>query len=484
MGGRRLTRGRQGRRWPALALAIAAVAAVVPGAPAQAPPAPAPPGQAEAPTAATLDLAAAMRRARGDAPEVAAAEARARAGRARVDEARGHRLPTVSLSESWIRTDAPADVFGLLLNQERFSFQQFVASDPNQPDALDSSTTRLEVTLPVYAGGEIATRVAQARHGEEAAAAALRRAGDLAAFRAGEAYVRLAQAREEVALLERSLETVEAHVELARAYVEEGMVVASELLRAEVEASRLRDELAAARGRARIAEAGLSFRLGTPLDTRWALAPLGDPPPVDGSLALWIARAARRPDLAAARAQAAAAALEPRAVRARRLPRVGVAARYDLVDEPPFGTDGDHHALMAFAAIDLFAGGRHRAAEAAARAEAEAVASEIAMMEEGIRLEVHDAHLAATVARERLATAGDAEAAARETERILQERYAQGLVKTVDLLDATSARTEAESRAAVARAEAHLGTLRLEMTAGALAPDAATETRDDDGGTR
>jgi outer membrane protein TolC len=431
----------------------------------------------------SLDLAAAMRRARENAPEVAAAAARQRAQQARTDEARAHRLPVVSLSESWIRTDSPADVFGLLLNQERFSIAEFFGSNPNDPAPLESATTRLEVAVPVYTGGEISTRIAQARHAEEAAGAALDRAGELAAFEAGEAYVRLFQAGEEVALLERGLATVEAHAALARAFVEEGMAIHSELLRAEVEAARLRDELSAARGRARIAEAALSLQLGSPLDERWSIAPLGEPLPVGDALEAWLARSEGRSDLAAARRRVAAAALEARAIRARRLPRVGFSARYDLVDETPFGTDGDNHAVMARASIELFAGGRHRAAEAAARAETEAAEREIELMAQGIRLEVRAAHVGAEVARERLATAHAALAAASETERILQERFRQGLVKTVDLLDATTARTQAETRAAVALAEAHLGTLRLALAAGAAA-EHPTTTRDDDGGSR
>ncbi len=250
------------------------------------------------------------------------------------------------------------------------------------------------------------------------------------------------------------------------------MVVSSELLRAEVEASRLRDDLAAARGGARVAESALSFQMGSPLGSTWSVGPMEEPPPLHRSLEEWLARAEDREDLVAARQQVDAAALEARALRARRLPRVGLSARYDLVDDALLGTDGQNHAIMAMASIDLFAGGRHRAAVEAARAEADAARAEIEQMAEGIRLEVRNAHLGAEIARERLETAREALESARETERILQERFRQGLVKTVDLLDATTARTEAEMREAVARAEAHLGSLRLALASG-LAPEDA-----------
>ncbi|HLF55313.1 MAG TPA: TolC family protein, partial [Thermoanaerobaculia bacterium] len=150
---------------------------------------------------APLALGEAMARARGEAREVAAAVSRRDAADARSRQARGFRLPTVRLSESWIRTDSPAEAFAFVLNQERFSFADFVAGDPNDPDALDSAISRVELELPIWTGGEISTRIEQARLVAEASGDAAARAGDAAALAAGEAWLDLARAREQVALL-------------------------------------------------------------------------------------------------------------------------------------------------------------------------------------------------------------------------------------------------------------------------------------------
>ncbi|MEM9556136.1 MAG: TolC family protein [Acidobacteriota bacterium] len=412
-----------------------------------------------------LSLDEAMQRARERAREMRAADARQAAREAQVEVARSHRLPTVTLSELWIRTDAPAEVFALELNQERFSFQDFVAGDPNNPDPLSSATTRLALELPLYTGGALAARLEQAELGVDAAEAHSRRVRDEVALAAAEAFLRLTQTREHVALLERSLDTVRAHADLARARVDEGMLVRSELLRAEVEAARIADLLSSARSRAAVAEAALSMRLAAPLDSTWTLdvlpalpelAPLGD----------WLTHADARPDLLAARRHQQIAALQTTVERAARRPQVGVQMRYDLVDEDLFGSDGDSSAIVAVASLDLFTGGRHRAAAAAADAEAEAVAADVERFADGVQLEIRQAHAEAQSARERLATAQSALDAAAETERILSERFAQGLVKTVDLLDATTARRESETRALVAQTDTHLSTLRLQLAAG------------------
>lgn len=414
-----------------------------------------------------LDLATAMATARDRAREVAAAEARHQASLERVDQARGYRWPTVRLQEIWMRTDSPAEAFALTLNQERFSFPDFVSGDPNAPDPVESATTRLELEMPLYTGGELATRVRQAELAAEASGSEVERSADAAALAAAEAWLMLSLATEQTALLERSLETVDAHVELARAYVDQGMLVRSELLRAEVERARIADLLESARAGARVARASLAFRLGVSADPPdWQLTPVPPPRPAAARLDDWLAGVAQRPDLVAARTRARAAELEIEVQRAARLPRFGLVVRGDLVDDTPFGDHGDSTAVIAQGSIDLFAGGRHRAAVAAAEADAESARQQVEHFAAAVRLQVRQAWTEADSARRRHATARQALEAARETERIVEERFRRGVAKTIDLLDAATARREAETRELVARADAHQAALRLAVAAG------------------
>ncbi len=413
-----------------------------------------------------IGLRDAMALARQQSPAVAAATARAQAGRARLDQAQGHRLPTLRLHEMWVTTNAPAEVFALQLNQERFDFNDFVTSDPNRPDALDNATTRIELGLPVYTGGELSGRIEQARLAADASASTLDWAGDRAALEAAEAWIDLALARERVALLERSLETVEAHVALAEAYVDQGLAVRSELLRAEVERARLQDLVIEGRGQARTAGAALSFQLGVALGSEWALREFPEPTGELEPLAGWLGSLQGRGDLEAAHRRVEAAELEGRVQGAKRKPSVGLAARWDWFGDTPFGTDGDSGALMAVASIDLFSGGRHAAAIAAAEAEAAAARQDLERFVGGTELAVRAAWEETTTALERRATAVRTLEAAAETERITGARFEQGIVKMIDLLDASTARREAETRELVARAQALAARVRLAAEAG------------------
>ncbi len=413
-----------------------------------------------------LTLAAAMARARDHAREAAAAGDRAHAGAERLAQARGLRLPALTLSETWIRTNSPAEAFALRLNQARFSFADFTTQDPNRPGALATAISRAEVSLPIYTGGELSGRISQAGLAAAAGEDGARWAAEQAALAAAEAYLEVAQAREYVTLLRRARDTVSAHVELARAYADQGMVVRSEVLRAEVELAKIDDLLEAAKGGAGVAEANLAFRLGVDQATAWELDPLPAPVPVAGGLDAWLASAGSRRDLAAARRLLAAGELEASVKRSAFLPKVGVLGRGDWVDDRPFGSHGSSTSIMAVASLNVFAGGADRAAIAAARWDAKAAAEDVARFEEGVRLEVRQAFTEATTAQRRYETATRALAAAAEAERIVDERFRTGVVKTLDVLDAATARRETETRALVARAEAAAAALRLAVRAG------------------
>ncbi len=421
-----------------------------------------------------LSLAEAMLRARSGAREVAAATARHEAANARLAQAKGSRLPAVSVDEIWTSTDSPAEAFALKLNQERFSFADFVSADPNNPDRLSTAITRLEVALPVYTGGELGGRISQARSAADAAALRQRWTSDQAALAAAEAYVMVDQAREYVTLLERARETVQAHVNMAQAYVDQGMLVRSELLRAEVELARVDDMLQEARGRARVAAANLAFRLGDDQSASYDLQPLPPPAALADALAGYLDSAESRGDLAAAQAMLRAGEFEEKVKRAAFLPKVGILARGDLVDRALFGSHGESTTVMARATINLFAGGSDKAALAAARWDVKAGQEDVGRFAEGVSLEVRQGYEEALTARARHVTATQALAAAREAERIIDERFKTGVVKMIDVLDAATARREAETRELVARAEAHAAALRLAVRAG-RAPETALQ---------
>ena len=422
--------------------------------------------RAEAGSASPLTLAGAMRKARESARDVAAAQARQGAAEARASQAKAMRLPSLNLTALFMRTNNPAEVFGMKLNQGTFSFPEFVASDPNDAAPLNTGITRAEIVFPVFTGGELSGRIGQARFASAAASGTSAWVADNAALSAAEAYVLVAQAEEYAALLHKSRDTVAAHVKLAGDYVVQGMLVRSELLRAEVELARMDDLVTEADGRVRIGNANLAFRLGAEGGSTWALAPLPDPLPVKAPLDGWLATAADRSDLGSARQLLQAGELEEQVKRAPFWPKIALVAKGELYGDKPFGSTGTLGSIAAVATWNVFQGGADRAAVVAAREDARAGREDVARFADGVRLEVRKAFEEAKTAEARHATAKRALEAAREAERITNERFRAGIVKTLDLLDVATARREAETRELVARADAHTAALRLAVRAG------------------
>src|SRR5271169_4963276 len=423
-------------------------------------------GQALGAAAPPLTLASAMRKAREGAREVSAAQARQGAAEARASQGKAFRLPSVNLTELWMRTNNPAEAFALKLNQGVFSFPEFVASNPNDASPLNTGITRAEVVLPLFTGGELSGRIDQAKLAAASASETSAWVADNAALAAAEAYVMVAQAEEYAALLHKSRDTVAGHVKLAGDYVAQGMLVRSELLRAEVELARMDDLVTEADGRMRIANAKLAFRLGAAGESSWALAPLPDPRPVAAPVDGWLATAATRADLGSARKLLAAGELEEKVKNAPLWPKVALVAKGELYGDKPFGSTGTSGSIMAVATWNVFQGGADRAAAFAAREDARAGREDVARFAEGVRLEVRQAFEEAKTAEARHETARKALEAAREAERITDDRFRAGVVKTLDLLDVTTARREAETRELVARADAHAAALRLAVKAG------------------
>jgi len=418
-------------------------------------------------TGGTLSLDQAVATALQNNPQVHAAEASAQAADQRRARAKAYRYPSLDLSEVYNWTDNPAEAFALKLNQKRFDFNDFVQSDPNNPPKLTTWITSLQLTLPVFTGGKLSARIDQAGLMANAERLSYNHTAEKVAFDTMTAYTNLAKAREYLGLIRVARKTVGGHVALAGKYAAQGMIVQAEVLKAQVELARMDELVEKAQNGAQLAEAALDFQMGLDQSTPQKLAPLPPPPPVQGEVDAWIQAALEnRHDLLAARKKVEAGKLEVKAATSGYYPEVAVVGRYDMFDKAAFGGNGDSTTVMAVARINLLRGGADKAARAAAQYETASHEADIRRFEEGIRLSVRQAWQDLDTARARHATARAALAAARESQRVREERFKQGLDKMIDLLDADTQLREAEVRELTARYDLVLATYRLYFSSG------------------
>ncbi len=428
--------------------------------------------------AETLSLEAAARMARRQSPVLRSAREKWLAAEQAARQAIGYRLPSIELQEIGMRTTNPAEVFGMQMNQERFSMMGFAdpTQDPNNPDPLNSFVTRVEANMPVFTGGKLHARTRQARLMARAARMEYKHALNGVSLGVAEAWMNLGKAREHRDLMRKAHATASAHFDRARAYLDEGMLSPNEVLRAEVYVAEMEEWVARAESGAQLAEAALNFQIGVPQSGSISQDDVPEFVVERDSLPELLDQGLKsRADLNAAREKLKAGQLEKAVASSGFLPEVGISARYDWYDESLFGDHGESWAIMGMAKLNLFKGGADLAGLLKARHDANAGEAEVLRFEEGISLEIQQAHGELASAKARHDAASKALNAGRENLRVVEERFGQGVAKMTDLLDAQVALRELEVRELDARYDRGLAVLRLRKASGAPVLDSIDE---------
>jgi outer membrane protein len=381
------------------------------------------------------------------------ANANVRATAARADEARSGYFPRVSVAESWQRGNAPVFVFGALLSARQFTAANFAVDGLNHPDALGLFHGAVSVDQVLFDGGRTRGAASLAGHARTFAeagrdAVALGLVVDVA-----RAYGRVLRAA--ASAVTAALEDV-ARAERRR---DAGTVTDSDVLSIRVHLAAMQQRAIQSAGESAIARAELNRLRGTAIDADFAVQEPA--PPAVSALPGWAALVAEaesaRPELRGSDAAVGMATAGRRQAKAAWWPQVAAQAAYQF--------DGISLADRASAWV---VGGEVRwtfstggAARASVRAATEAerrarLAKEDARAAVHVDLRTALSRLESASAREVVARATVDQA--RESQRIVRDRYDAGMTGVADVLSGATAVMEAETArvaALVDRIEAH-----------------------------
>ncbi len=405
----------------------------------------------------TLREAAAL--AAAGAPAVERARADSQGARARQAGARSLLGPSLFVNAGFLSSDNPVTAFSLALEQKRFSAEEFFASDPNQPSFTRDWSGSLAAAWTVDLFG--ATRAAARASVDAAGAADLasQRARDMAVFQAIAAFSEARRAEDALEILRQREADAEEDVAIAAALAEEGLTTAADPARARAALAEVRAERAGQQAALEVSRAALGALIGAAAAARpLAQLPPTPPSPPEAS--------SERADVAAATLAASAAQESERAAAASRWPTLVLSGLYELHAPTPGGRYGTSATVFAGFRVPIFASGgidarvaearaAARSAEAAARGERRSAASEVTRAR---------AELVAAAARQRAFE--EAEAAARQAREIQQARYAEGVAKLSDLLEARAAELRAQMGAAAAGADGIIASANLRLALG------------------
>ncbi|MGE0864178.1 MAG: TolC family protein [Vicinamibacterales bacterium] len=399
---------------------------------------------ASAQSVLTLDEATAQ--AVGGNRALGAARSAAREAASRADEARSAFFPRVSVIESWQRGNNPVFVFSSLLSARQFGAQNFAIDALNHPVATGFFHGAVAVDQVLFDGGRTrggADLAAQARVMAEAGRdeQALALTVDVA-----RAYGRVLRADAESAAAAAAVAAAQEDVARAERRRDAGTVTEADVLSITVHLAAMRQRAIQAGGEAAIARSELNRLRGVAIDTDFSVQEPA--PPGVGALPSWPALVAEaeagRPEFKRAAAAVGMADAGRRQARAAWWPQVAAQAAYQY-DGLTFSERASAWTVGGEVRWSFATGG---AAKASVRAAAEA-AERARLTQEEARAAVHvelrsaTSRLESATAREAVARATVAQA--RESQRIVRDRYDAGMTGVSDVLRAATAVLDAET---------------------------------------
>ncbi len=278
--------------------------------------------------------------------------------------------------------------------------------------------------------------------------AEVRRAQGEAAAR----YVALLDLEAQRRVLRQRRTALEGHRAAVQALFEHGVVARNDLLRTEVALRRVEDADRALDAAGASAREALNLALGRPAAEPLALpGDLAGPPELPWDEAACRAKAAEANDTVRALA-ARVRALEQRtsALRRDRLPVVVAEASHTYAQNPYLAHEHEN-ALFLGLSWKVFDGGGRRARADQSEAESARARRELLEARRQAESGAATAFRAYRQALREADTAGTNARAAEENLRIVNDQYAEGLLRTIDVLDAESVLAESRSAQAERR---------------------------------
>lgn len=397
-------------------------------------------GWSQAQDSLSLSLAEALEIGVKQSYRVQAAAQQLSLARGRNLEAWSGLLPSVQVSENFLRSNDPVAVFGLKLKQGVFSQNDFALSALNQPAPFTNYSTVLQIQQPLINLDALFGKLA-GNSAAQAAAGDWRRARQAAAYAIKGAYYTLIFSRAQRRSLTRALAATQAYRDEVEAAYQQGTVHRADLLEAEVRLAGLHVRLLSAQQNILDVSDALKLLLG--VDRTGTIIPSDSLARPSLEERMLPAGQADRPDLQALRLRATAARRQLWASRSSWIPRLnGFATReWNAPTFPGRSTANWTVGVQLTWRVFDGLGNWGRARQAAAQAQLAHIALQEGQQRAGN--EIAAARRALQTASRKIPVATSAWRQAQESWRLTAERFQQGLEKPSRLLEREAAETEA-----------------------------------------
>jgi outer membrane protein TolC len=418
----------------------------------------------------TFSLSEAINTALRENFEVKAGNAKLRASMAGNTMATSGFFPHVNLSEVFSRSNNPVYFFGMRLNQGKFLMSDMQIDRLNDPPTLNNFLTRLQIIQPIFNGGDVWVGHQQAKLMVESTREEKVQKEKAVILSVIEAYDGVLLAKAFSGVIRDAVKTAEKHVKIAEEMYQQGLVVKSDLLSARVYLLSLKDEEIKAKNMVAMARSALNDAIGFPLDWDYTLTGkmVGGPPPAFPLESFWNKALTGRNDLKSIKIKENVAHREITKTKLRFLPSLNLMGNWENYSEDFGRNGGEDWSLMVMANLNLFSGGYDKGKYDKAMADYEQLRFMRLRMESGIKLQVKQAYLKIKTAASQIRVAKTAVEQAKESLRIVKNRYKNRLTTMVDVLDREVALKSAEVRLTQSMYNYETGLARLKFAIGNL----------------
>jgi outer membrane protein TolC len=389
----------------------------------------------------TLTLDKSVRLALTQNPYHLVSEEKVDAASSRVREATAEFMP--SLNAQGQRT--------LLEKSMMLEFPSFIPGEPPQEVELDFTRDyqfSMSLTLPLYTGGRLMSSYKQAKYNLEATKEGVRQSKHVTVFNTKRAFFGHLLAKEFVSVAEEAVRVAEENLENVKNMYEVGMASKMDLLRSEVRLTNMQPELIAAKNSLRISELNLKTVLGMdlsqPVQIEGALTYDPFEPDVEECIATALAN---RPEVRQYDFQKKMAGEMLKLSRAGYLPTLAISGSYSFWAEKfNFKKDtwSSFYAVNLVLNIPVFNGFKESAQIAQSKSMIREIELNQKALQDAVELEVREAVLRLIEAKETLLSQEKNIEQARESLRITQLNFAEGMATTLDVISVEAAYSQAQ----------------------------------------
>lgn len=340
-------------------------------------------------------------------------------------------LPNISASQTAMVTTNPLMAFGSKLNQEILTPMDFDLNLLNNPKRTQNFPTQIEIQQPlINLDGWMGRKAAKAKM--DAYGLQTQRTQEYLQLEVQKAYMLLQLAYKAVGVMQKAEGTAQANLKLVENYFKNGMLQKTDVLNVQVRVNEIKNQLAAARSNVQNASDYLAFLLNE--DVKGTYKPSETLEANFSAAEIAKVLNENRTDIQAYQKTTEAYKNMLKMQQMSLLPRLNAFGNYQLYDRTIMGFQANGYLLGAQLSWNLFDGMKSYGKIDKAKADFQKAETEADQYKKQSQLELQKAVRQFQDAKNKLTNAQLAWEQSKEAYRIRQNRFAQGLEKTTDVL--------------------------------------------------